>query len=49
MEANLAFAMSHEEVNFLVPVGLNWNWHSLGSATTITGEFFCAASKAGLA
>jgi hypothetical protein len=41
--------MSHDEGNFLVPVGLNWKWQVAGSATTTTGEFFNAVSSAGLA
>ena len=32
-----ALAMSQEEVNFAVPVGLNWNEHFSGSAVTVTG------------
>jgi hypothetical protein len=40
--------MSHELVNLTVPVGLNWNEHSLGSAT-VTLFLACAAARAGLA
>ena len=40
--------MSHDVVNFAVPVGLNWNEHSAGSANTTTGEFACACSRPGL-
>ncbi len=39
--------MSHELVNEAVPVGLNWNEHSFGSATTTTGDFSIAALSAG--
>ena len=41
--------MSQELVNLTVPVGLNWNEHSFGSAVTITFELACAAASAGLA
>src|SRR6185312_14174705 len=41
--------MSHEVVNLAVPTGLNWNEHSLGSATTVTGADASAASSFGLA
>src|SRR4051812_42305560 len=41
--------MSHELVNLAVPVGLNWNEHSAGSAVTITWFFACASASAGLA
>ena len=30
--------MSQEVVNFSVPVSLNWNEHSAGSAMTVTGD-----------
>ena len=35
-DANAALAMSQELVNWLSPVGLNWNEQSFGSATTAT-------------
>src|SRR4029079_1445664 len=41
--------MSQPVVNFSVPVALNWNEHSLGSAMTVTGEDASAASSFGLA
>jgi len=41
--------MSHELVNLAVPVGLNWNEHSAGSAVTTTLFFACAAARSGLA
>ena len=39
--------MSHELVKLAVPVGLNWNEHSLGSAVTTTGDFSSACSSTG--
>jgi len=39
--------MSQEEVKLAVPVGLNWNEHSAGSAITTTGDFSSAASRVG--
>src|SRR5215212_212142 len=41
--------MSHELVNLTVPVGLNWNEHSAGSAVTTTWFLACAAARSGLA
>jgi len=41
--------MSQELVNFFVPVGLNWNEHSLGSAVTTTLADACALARSGLA
>ena len=41
--------MSQLEVNFTVPVGLNWNEHSAGSAVTVTLAAACAAARSGLA
>ena len=41
--------MSQDEGNFSVPVSLNWKLQLAGSATIFTGEFFSAASRAGLA
>src|SRR6266550_3325738 len=43
------FATSHEEVNLLVPTGLNWTEHCRGSEVTTTGAACCAASSAGFA
>ena len=40
---------SQELVNLAVPVGLNWNEQSLGSAMMVTLVFCCAACNAGLA
>ena len=41
--------MSQLVVNFSVPVGLNWNEHSPGSAITVTGADASAVSSFGLA
>ena len=41
--------MSQDVVNFSVPVGLNWNEHSAGSAMTVTGDAASAVRSAGLA
>src|ERR1700733_11906869 len=41
--------MSQLVVNFSVPVALNWNEHSLGSAITVTGDDDSAVSSFGLA
>ena len=41
--------LSQPVVNFSVPVILNWNEHSFGSAVTVTGDEFRAASSAGFA
>ena len=41
--------MSQLVVNFSVPVALNWNEHSAGSAITVTGEEASAVSSFGLA
>ena len=41
--------MSQPVVNFSVPVALNWNEHSLGSAVTVTGAVASACSSFGLA
>jgi hypothetical protein len=41
--------MSQEVTNFDTPTGLNWNEHSFGSATTVTGALATAVSRAGLA
>jgi hypothetical protein len=49
LRARNDLAMSHELVNFAVPVGLNWNEQSAGSAVTTTGAFFCAAASDGSA
>ena len=43
------FATSQGEVNFDVPTGLNCTEQFAGSATTVTGAVFSAASSAGLA
>ena len=39
--------MSHEVVNDAVPVGMNWNEHSYGTATTVTGDYSSACSSTG--
>ena len=49
LRASSALAMSHELVNFAVPVGLNWNEQSAGSAMIVTCAFSCAGYSAGLA
>jgi len=41
--------MSQELVNLAVPVGLNWNEQSAGSAMMVTCAFSCASYSAGLA
>src|SRR5579859_4852334 len=41
--------MSQLVLYFSVPVALNWNEHSLGSAITVTGEDDSAVSSFGLA
>ena len=43
LRASRALAMSQEFVNFAVPVGLNWNEQSAGSAMMVTCAFSCAA------
>src|SRR6476620_1955987 len=41
--------LSQPVTNFSVPVALNWNEHSAGSAVTTTGDAASAASSFGLA
>src|SRR6266852_2411035 len=49
LRASSALAMSQEFVNLAVPVGLNWNEQSAGSAMMVTCVFTWAACSAGLA
>src|SRR5262245_37831303 len=49
LRANNALAMSQGFVNFTVPVGLNWNEQSAGSAMMVTSVFSWASYSAGLA
>ena len=49
LRASSALTMSQEFVNFTVPVGLNWNEQSAGSAMMVTLVFSWAAYSAGLA
>jgi hypothetical protein len=39
--------MSQEVVNLAVPVGLNWNEQSAGSAVTVTGFLMPHAARVG--
>src|SRR4029450_346950 len=49
LRASSALTMSQEFVNFTVPVGLNWNEQSAGSAMMVALVFSCALYSAGLA
>src|SRR6266487_3395801 len=49
LRASSALTMSQEFVNFTVPVGLNWNEQSAGSAMMVTLVFSWALYSAGLA
>src|SRR6266540_1824965 len=49
LRASSALTMSQEFVNFAVPVGLNWNEQSAGSAMMVTLVFSWASYSGGFA
>ena len=49
MRASAPFARSQPVRYCFLPTGSNWKLQSAGSATTVTGAVFTAASSAGFA